>query len=65
MDKGPQYNITIFTELNGQSFKDDLKTGRKDSYDLICSVDAYEKEHVIIPDDASSGGGRLIPSALS
>ena len=27
----------------------------------MCAVDAYEKEHVLMPDDAYSGSGRSFP----
>ena len=39
--KDPCYITTICTKLNGQSFKDYLKTGQKDRYDLIHSIDVY------------------------
>ena len=55
-DKVPQYNTIISTKLNGQRLEDYFKTGRKDRYYLMCDVDAYAKEHVLIPDDESSGG---------
>ena len=41
MDKGPWYNTTICTKLNGQIFKDYFKTGRKDRYEFMCAVDVY------------------------
>ena len=37
-DKGPCYNTTICTELNGQIFKDTFKIGHKDRYDFMCYV---------------------------
>ena len=40
MNKGPWYNITIWKQLNGRSFEYYLKTGTKDRYELMCSVDA-------------------------
>ena len=55
MKKIPWYNKTICTIFNIKSFKDYLKTGRKDRYDLMCSIDAYDTDHVSIPDYASSG----------
>ena len=39
--KGLWYNKTICTKLNGQIFKDYLKTGHKERYELMCSVDTY------------------------
>ena len=63
MEKVPQYNTTIFIKLNGYLFGDYLKTGRKDRYELMCAVDAYDKEHVPIPGDEKIDNGRPIPSA--
>ena len=57
-DKDPLYNTTIFSQLNSQSFEEFFKTGRKDRYELVCAVDAYNKVHVPVPDNANSGGGR-------
>ena len=50
MDKGLWY------------IKDNLKTVHKDRYYLMCYVDAYEKYHAPMPDDASIDGGIPIPS---
>ena len=62
MGKGSWYNTTICAKLNGKIFEDYLKTGQKERYTLIFSVDAYYKEHVPIPSYASSGSGIPIPS---
>ena len=43
-------------KINGQSFKDDLKTGQKERYDLMYSIDTHDKDNVLMPDDESSGG---------
>ena len=56
------YNTTFFSKLNGQIFEDYLQTGRKYRYEFMCDVDAYNKEHVPMLDDAFSGGGRQITS---
>ena len=56
---------TSSKKLSGQIFEDYLKTGRKDKYGLMSSVDEYYKEHVSINDDASSGGGILMPITSS
>ena len=63
MDKCKWYNTTIFTKLNGQSFEDDTKTGLKDRYELMCAVDAFEKEHVEMHDGESGVSGIPITSA--
>ena len=54
-DKVLWYNTIISKKLNGQRFVDYFKTGRKDRYYLMFDVDAYVKEHVLMPDDESSG----------
>ena len=45
-DKGPWFNTNIWTRLNGQIFEDYSKTGRKDRYKCMCSIDAYIKENI-------------------
>ena len=57
MDKGQWYNTTNSSNLNSQILYDYFKTGRKDRYDLMCSVSAYNIEHVLMPGDAISGDG--------
>ena len=44
------------TKLNGQISKYDFKIGQKDGYDLMCSVDAYDKYHVPMNSATSSDG---------
>ena len=65
MDKVLCYNTTFCIKSNGQSLKDYSKIGHKDRYDLMCSVDAYNKEHVLMTSDASSVGGRPMTSTPS
>ena len=65
MDKGTWYNTIICTKLHGKIFENYFKIGRKYRYELMCSVDAYDKEHISIPDDVSSDGGRPMPSKSS
>ena len=65
MDNGPWYNKTIFSQLNGQNFEDYFRKGRKERYELMCYVDMYEKEHVLMPDYASSGGRRPVTTMSS
>ena len=60
--KGRWYNTNIFSALNGKSFKYYFKTIHTDRYELMRDFDAYDKEHVPMPDDEISGGGRPIPS---
>ena len=54
LDKGPWYNTTICTTLNGQIFECYLKTVSRDRYYFMCGVDKYDKERVPITYDASS-----------
>ena len=63
--KNSWYNTIICTKLNGKIFKYSSKTGRKDSYELMYDVDLYDKDHVTMPDDEISSGGRPIPSTSS
>ena len=42
-----------------------FKTGHKDRYDLICSIDMYDKEHLKMPSVVSSGGGIPMTSTSS
>ena len=61
MEDGPWYSTTIFSQLNGQNFEDDLKTGCKYRYELMCGVDFYNKYNIPMHDYGSSGGGRQFP----
>ena len=65
MDKGPWYNTDICTKLNDQISEEYFKTGHKDRHNLMCFIDANDKEQVPMPDYASSGGGRPMPSTSS
>ena len=62
MNKGPWYNTTIYTRLNGQNFEDYLKIWRKYRYELMCYVDTNYKDHVWMLDDSISGGERKMTS---
>ena len=61
-DKCPWYSTTICTTLKFKSSKIILK---QDRYYLMSCVDAYEKEHVPMPSDLSSGGVKPMPSMSS
>ena len=45
--------------------KNFLRLGCKERYDFMCYVDAYDKNNVSMPDDASSGYGRPMTSTSS
>ena len=65
IEKYPWFNTIICTKLHVQSFKYYFKTVRKERYELMCYVDMYEKEHVLMPDYASSGGRRPVTTMSS
>ena len=42
-------------------FEDYFTTEEKYSYNIMCSIEAYDKFHPKCADSASSDGGRLMP----
>ena len=58
--KSPRYNTTIFLQLNGQSFKDFLKTECKYRNKFMFDIDSYNKENGPMPDNANIGGGIIL-----
>ena len=62
MDKSTWYDTTMCTKFGYQSSKFYFKTGRKDRCDFMCYVDKYVKDQISMPGDASSGGGKPMPS---
>ena len=54
---GPCYNTTIYSQLSGQKFEDYFEAVRKDRYELMCDVDAYDRAHQSEPYHISSGDG--------
>ena len=66
MFNGIRYNPTICSQLLGYLFKKYFKTGRKYRYDLMCAIDAYNKQHPPAGhDDAIHGGDRTLTSTSS
>ena len=57
MDNGSWYNKTICSQLNGPNFEYYFKKGQKYRYELVCDFDAYNKQHIPMPEYASSGDG--------
>ena len=58
MTGGPWYNISICKKLHGKVFEGFIINARTDRYNIMCSIDAYEKEHQLSScDDGISGGG--------
>ena len=45
MQTCPWYNKILFSKLSGHNFEDYFKTGRKDRYEIMCAVDAYDSMH--------------------
>ena len=59
----PWYNTSICKKLNGKLFEGFIINARTDRYNIICSVDAYEREHQSYScDDGRSGGGCPLPT---
>ena len=55
---GPWYNTSIFKKLHGKLFEAFIINAKTDRYNIMCYIDAYEKDHRSSSfDDGSSGGG--------
>ena len=55
---GPWYNTSICRKLNGKLFEGFIINTRADRYNIMCSIDSYERDHKPSSyDDGSSGGG--------
>ena len=61
MTGGPWYNTYIFKTLHRTVFEEFIKNARTDKYNIICSIDAHEKQYPSSFDDVSSGGGYKLP----
>ena len=42
---GPWYNTSIFKKLHGKLFEVFIRNSRTDRYNIMCSIDEYEREH--------------------
>ena len=62
MTGGPWYNTFICKKKNGNVFGGFIKNARTDRYNIMCPIDAHEKEHQSSCYDGSSGKGCPIPS---
>ena len=59
---GPWYNTSTCKKLHGKQFEGFIINKITDRYNIMCSVDAYEREHQSsICDDGRSGGGCPLP----
>ena len=61
MTGGPWYNKYICKTLHGRVFEEFIRNARTDRYNLLCYIDAQEKNNPTEYSDGSSGGGYLIP----
>ena len=59
---GPWYNTLICKKLHGKLFEWFIINARNDRYNIMCSIDAYEREHQSYSCDyGRSDGGCPIP----
>ena len=60
--KGDPWNNTyICKKLHGKVFDEFVRNTRTDRYNIMCSINAHEKEHSSSWDYGSSSGGCLLP----
>ena len=45
MTCGPWYNTSIFKKLYGKVFEGFIRNEITERYNIMCSIDAHEKEH--------------------
>ena len=45
MTGGPWYNTSICKKVHGTVFEGFFRSARTDRYNLMCYIDAHEKEH--------------------
>ena len=45
MTGGPWYNTYICKKLHGNVFEGFIRNARTDRYNIMCYIDAHEKEH--------------------
>ena len=58
----PRYNTSICKKLLGKLFEGFIIDTRNDMNNIMCSIDAYEREHKSPScDDGSSSGGCPVP----
>ena len=51
--------------MHGWYFEDYVTTAIQDRYNIICSIEAYDRKHPTVNYDASSGGVRsFIPDSI-
>ena len=52
----------ICSQWNGLLFEYCVTTAKRDIYNLMCSIGAYERDHKLLNEEASSGSVRVLPS---
>ena len=62
MTVGPWYNTCICKKLHGNVFEGSFRNSGTDRYNIMCSIDAHEKDHTSSHNDSSSSGGFPLPS---
>ena len=60
LNKGPWYNIEIYSRLHGSLLEDFITHARANRYNLMCSLVAHEKKLPAYEDDEISIWDRLI-----
>ena len=62
MTGGPWYNTSICKKLHVRLFEGFIINSRTARYNIMCSIDAHEKDHTLSCDCGSSGYGFPLPS---
>ena len=55
---GPWYNTMICSQFHCSSFEYYVTTGKRDRYNIMCSIEDHDIDFPTVNDDAISGGGR-------
>ena len=58
----PWYNTSICKKLHGKVFERFIRNSRTDIYNIMCSIDAHEKEHQSSSDYVNIGGCFPLPT---
>ena len=61
----PCNNTIIWFQSIGHNFEDYFTKGHKDTYELLCAWNAYDKIHPSGTENTSIGCGRPLKSAIS
>ena len=63
MTSATWYNTSICKKLHGTVFEEFIRNARNDRYNLMCSIDAHEKQQPSSFDDGNGSGGNTLPSS--